>query len=162
MAERSLPFRPDRPAVVELAAGVAVVRTDRPQLLLLHEPVEDRWCLPKGHVETGETLEACALRELEEETGLAHAELGPELGEAHYRFYDPSRDRSVVKTSVYFLALTPPDPVRLESTFDGSRWLDLDGAIQLITRDTERSILRSVESALRAHRHTVPRSESSD
>ncbi|MCI4334915.1 MAG: NUDIX domain-containing protein [Thermoplasmata archaeon] len=156
MPGRTLPFRPDRPAVVELAAGVAVVRNDRPQLLLLHEPVEDRWCLPKGHVEPGETLEACALRELTEETGLARAELGKELGEAHYRFYDPSRDRSVVKTSVYFLALTPPDPVQLESTFDSSRWLDVDGARQLITRETERAIVQAVEPALREHRRTRP------
>ena len=29
------------------------------------------WCLPKGHVEAGETLEAAAVREVFEETGIS-------------------------------------------------------------------------------------------
>ncbi len=35
----------------------------------------DRWDLPKGHVDPGETDLECALRELEEETGFAAGEL---------------------------------------------------------------------------------------
>ncbi|MEM7782191.1 MAG: NUDIX domain-containing protein [Planctomycetota bacterium] len=39
------------------------------QFLLMRHP--DRWDLPKGHVDPGETNLQCALRELEEETGIS-------------------------------------------------------------------------------------------
>ena len=56
------------------SCGVLVVRGDpiREFLLMKHA---DRWDLPKGHVDPGETDIACALRELEEETGITPADL---------------------------------------------------------------------------------------
>jgi 8-oxo-dGTP diphosphatase len=51
----------------------AVIRDDGGRLLLVqrgHEPARGTWSLPGGRVETGETLEQAAAREVLEETGL--------------------------------------------------------------------------------------------
>lgn len=49
--------------------GVAVILIEEGQLLLGKRP-SGRWCIPCGHVEFDETIEAAARREMEEETGL--------------------------------------------------------------------------------------------
>lgn len=54
-------------AWVEAAGGVVV--DDAGRWLLIHR--NGRWDLPKGHLEAGESLEQCAAREVEEETGVA-------------------------------------------------------------------------------------------
>ena len=46
---------------------------DHVSFLLLKHP--NRWDLPKGHVDPGETNMECALRELEEETGIEAQDL---------------------------------------------------------------------------------------
>jgi 8-oxo-dGTP diphosphatase len=55
-----------------LCAG-AVVRDDAGRLLLVQrgiEPARGTWSLPGGRVEPGETVDAAAVREVREETGL--------------------------------------------------------------------------------------------
>jgi 8-oxo-dGTP diphosphatase len=64
------------------AAGGLVVRDG--EVLLVHRPKYDDWSFPKGKCHDGESDEACALREVEEETGL-RCELLDELGETSYR-----------------------------------------------------------------------------
>jgi 8-oxo-dGTP diphosphatase len=60
---------PDRPFV-----GVgAVIVDDAARVLLVKrrfEPLAGQWSLPGGAVDVGETLEACVIREIREETGL--------------------------------------------------------------------------------------------
>ena len=53
-------------AAVEAAGGV--VRDDEGRALMIYR--NNRWDLPKGHLETGETTAECALREVAEETGI--------------------------------------------------------------------------------------------
>ena len=58
------------PAEVVLAAGALVwrVRNGELQVLAVHRPRYDDWSWPKGKLDPGETLPACAVREVAEET----------------------------------------------------------------------------------------------
>jgi 8-oxo-dGTP pyrophosphatase MutT (NUDIX family) len=141
VAPRSLPFRPDRPAITELSAGAVVVEGGKGRFLLLHETAEDRWCFPKGHVEAGETLLAAARREIAEETGLNELEIVGELGEVAYRYYLPAEDQNVFKTTVYFLAITQGTRVHLEPIFDEARWETGGRALSLLRFETDRRML---------------------
>jgi 8-oxo-dGTP diphosphatase len=86
--------------IFSLRAGdlqVLLVKRGRP-------PYQGRWAVPGGFVEQNETLQAAALRELEEETGVRDVYV-----EQLYTFGDPGRDpRGRVITVAYF-ALVPPD-----------------------------------------------------
>ena len=55
------------------AAGGLVKNSDGEILMMLRR---GKWDLPKGHLDQGETIEACAIREVTEETGLKNLELG--------------------------------------------------------------------------------------
>jgi 8-oxo-dGTP diphosphatase len=67
------------------AAGGVVIRggEQEPEVVLVHRPRYDDWSLPKGKRDPGETDEQCAVREVEEETGLRCA-LGRELLPTRY------------------------------------------------------------------------------
>ena len=85
-------------AVEVACAGAVVFRdgADGVRRLLLarrgHEPAVGRWSLPGGRVEPDETAEAAALRELEDETGLA----GVVIGEAGATRLPAGEDRVYV------------------------------------------------------------------
>lgn len=142
MPARNGPYRPSAPTVPELAAGAVVVRRGR--LLVLHEQEEDRWCLPKGHVEANESLEETALREVREETGLADVRLEGEVGEVSYRFFSPTRGVNVHKTSVYFHASSAEGEVHPEPIFDRFEWCPFEQALTLLRYDTDRAIVQRV------------------
>ncbi|MGC2289664.1 MAG: NUDIX domain-containing protein [Thermoplasmata archaeon] len=148
MAYQFVPFRADRPAVAELAAGAVIVEPKGQRFLLLHEPAEDRWCFPKGHVEPGETLLEAARREIAEECGLSDLDIREELGEVAYRFYQPARDRNVFKTSVYFLAFTVQTDTSLEDTFDEARWDLAPDAERRLKFETDRRMLSAAAHRL--------------
>lgn len=56
------------------ACGVLCFRQDPQPAFLLMKHI-DRWDLPKGHIKKGESELECALREFNEETGLAVEQL---------------------------------------------------------------------------------------
>lgn len=68
-----------------IAGGTVPVRiTDgTPEVLLVHRPRYDDWTLPKGKLEVGEHLAACATRETAEESSV-DVRLGLPVGEISY------------------------------------------------------------------------------
>ncbi len=149
MRRVSEPFRPDRPAVAEIAAGAVLAHDESAELLLLHHAEEDRWCFPKGHVEAGESLLEAAVREITEETGLKEFTVDQELGEVAYRFFDPRRDVNVFKTTVYFLAFTPDREAQPEGLFDEYAWLAPRAAFERVAYDTDRRMIEAAQVPLR-------------
>ena len=64
------------PAPEEVSAGGLIIDFDRPEQLpvaiiaRINRNGQREWCLPKGHIEHGETTVEAAQREISEETGI--------------------------------------------------------------------------------------------
>lgn len=71
MAEMIYTYKYPRPALT--ADCVVITAEEEPKVLLIqraNEPFKGCWAFPGGFMEMDETTEECAIRELEEETGL--------------------------------------------------------------------------------------------
>ena len=121
------------------AAGGVVLRDgeDGPEVAVVHRPKYDDWSLPKGKLDPGETWEAAALREVEEETGL-RCELDAELAPTRYR--DSKGQDKLVRWWVMRPlegAFTPNDEI------DELRWLGLGAALDLLDYDRDRDLVQA-------------------
>ncbi len=76
-------------------------------------PYEGKWALPGGFVHVDEALEAAALRELSEETGLGKVYL-----EQLYTFGEPERDPRERVVSVAYYALVKLSDHRIQAATD--------------------------------------------
>ena len=56
-----------------IQAGGGLVENEKGEILFMFR--RGKWDLPKGKLDPGETLESCAVREVEEETGVGRLEL---------------------------------------------------------------------------------------
>jgi 8-oxo-dGTP pyrophosphatase MutT (NUDIX family) len=133
------------------SAGGVVVRTDAGVEVCLIQPTgRTVWGLPKGGVESGETLPQTALREVAEETGI-EGEVDGELGSIEYSFYSRETSSRIHKTVHYYLMhATGGDTARHDHEVSEARWVELAEALKLMTYPNEREIVRRAADALGA------------
>lgn len=83
-----------------IKAGGGLVRNGEGELLLIFR--RGKWDLPKGKLDEGETIEACALREVEEETGVKHLALGELISVTWHEYFDKWIGEEVIKETHWF------------------------------------------------------------
>ena len=107
------------------------------EVLVVHRGKHNDWTFPKGKAHVGESDEACAIREVEEETGL-RCELGPELAETTYR------DSHGRWKRVRYWAMTPVGG-RIEAAeeVDAARWVTPTEAEVILTYEHDVDVLAS-------------------
>lgn len=102
------------------------------------------WCLPKGHVEPGETLVETAVREVAEETGI-HGRALVTLGTIDYWFTTPQY--RIHKMVHHYLLEAVGGEISVEGDPDheaiDARWFRLDSVQRQLTFPNERRIART-------------------
>jgi 8-oxo-dGTP pyrophosphatase MutT (NUDIX family) len=83
-----------------IKAGGGLVRNGEGELLLIFR--RGKWDLPKGKLDEGETIEACAMREVEEETGVKHLALGELISVTWHEYFDKWVGEDVIKETHWF------------------------------------------------------------
>ncbi|MCG8428735.1 MAG: NUDIX hydrolase [Chromatiales bacterium] len=106
--------------------AVFTLRAQKLQLLLVKRaspPFQGQWALPGGFLNIDEELEDCALRELQEETGVTGVYL-----EQLYTFGKTDRDPRERVISVTYYALTASDRLKVQAASDAAdaAWYPLD------------------------------------
>jgi 8-oxo-dGTP pyrophosphatase MutT (NUDIX family)/ankyrin repeat protein len=125
-------------SLVRAAGGVPVRETpDGHQVLVIHRPQYDDWSFPKGKCEPGESDEACAAREVEEETGLVCV-LEDELPSTSYT---DSKGRA--KRVRYWRLRIVGGELRFVHEADDARWVSAAEAEALLSYDRDLAVLRA-------------------
>jgi ADP-ribose pyrophosphatase len=136
---------PDAPRV---AVGAVVTHQNKVLLVLRGQPpAKDKWAIPGGSVNLGETLQAAAEREVFEETGLT-----VKAGEVIYSFDAILHDAEGRVQYHYVIldlkakALDPTQPLTPADDVYDAAWFSLADLDQtdLVISDTTRTLLREI------------------
>ncbi len=115
------------------AGGVIFRRNQKNEVeILLIQDSKDRWTIPKGHIEEGETAQETAKREIGEEAGLHDVKIIGWLGKINFRYR--RIDKLVLMTTQVFLvkALGDTDAIQKEDWMNGIKWFSFSDALDEI------------------------------
>jgi 8-oxo-dGTP pyrophosphatase MutT (NUDIX family) len=120
--------------VREPTAGGIVFRRDSENgiEILLIQDAKDRWTIPKGHIEEGETAQQTAKREIGEEAGLKETDVLGWLGKIHFRYRRV--DKLVLMTTQIYLVRARGDTnaIQKEEWMNGIKWFKFHDALDAI------------------------------
>jgi len=134
-------FQRNRPVIREVvreptSGGVVYRRNDKDEIeILLIQDSKDRWTIPKGHIEEGESAKETAKREIREETGLQEMHVLNWLGKIHFRYRRKSS--LVLMTTQIFLvrAEGKTGELKKEKWMNGIGWFSVPESLDKIEYD---------------------------
>lgn len=131
-------FNRKKPSIQEIvreptAGGIVFRRAQTGEVeILLIQDSKDRWTIPKGHIEEGETAQQTAKREIGEEAGLRNVEVLNWLGKIHFRYRRV--DKLVLMTTQIYLvkALGDTNAIQKEDWMNDIKWFRFHDALDVI------------------------------
>lgn len=127
----------------QITAGGGLVINDKDEILLIFR--KGKWDLPKGKLDEGESIEECAIREVQEETGLKDVQIKSPLLITYHTYHEGSK--FILKHSHWYLmhakgvqTLQP----QYEEDISEIRWVKRDEL-----KDYEKEAFLSVKDVLR-------------
>ena len=134
----------------EKSCGGIVFREEDGKTLFLvvkHKEIHGgHWDFPKGHVESGETEEQTAIREIHEEAGL-----DVKIVDGFKEAIEYSPKPGAMKIVVFFLAVTENDRVKyVFDEMDNHGWFEFKDAMRRLTHDNSRGLLTKANEFLKS------------
>ena len=118
--------------------------------ILLIQDSKNRWTIPKGHIEQGETAKQTAIREIGEEAGLQHIQVLSWLGKIHFKYR--RLDRLVLMTTQVYLvrAVDKTETPTKEKWMNGLRWFKFNDALEAIEYEDIEKLMLIAKKKIRA------------
>lgn len=133
-----------RLTLIQAAGGL--VYTDNDELLLIFR--RGKWDLPKGKLDEGEDLPACAVREVAEETGLSNVTIEKPLTVTYHTYWQ--KDTHILKESHWYLMKTPEalalNP-QIEEDIERCDWIPVS-ALESYTANMHASLLEVLSKGI--------------
>lgn len=134
------------------AAGGAVFNASN-ELLMIHRL--DKWDLPKGKLDPGETTQQAALREVTEETAITNLTIVepvnlPHTGAYTYHTFVDHNGKRMLKRTAWYVMRCPGHPIGKPQTSEGIseiKWIP-QSEIQTTTTNSYPTIIDVVQSAV--------------
>ena len=133
----------------ERSAGGLVLRRERGAYsgLLIGRSTPRIWSLPKGHIEPNESIETAALREVQEETGIA-ATIIVKLSDIRYWFYANKMKHSKI-VHFFLMRYVSGTPQPQEGEVDEVIWVKLDEMPEMLTHVNERRLIEIAQTIVK-------------
>ena len=137
----------------EPTSGGIVFRPTKDQKdieILLIQDSKNRWTIPKGHIEPGETAKQTAVREIGEESGLHHVQVLTWLGKIHFKYR--RQDKLVLMTTQIYLvrAVDQQEKPQKEKWMNGIRWFSFRDALDAIEYDDIEKLMLIAKKKIRS------------
>jgi ADP-ribose pyrophosphatase YjhB (NUDIX family) len=134
------------------AGGVAFRKKgSRTEVVIVSIGNNHRWQLPKGIVNTGESSESAAMREVREETGVETEIIGV-IDKVEYWYYSIERGERVrfhKFVHFYLLRYKSGDVRNHDWEVNEARWVEIDKACQMLAFKSEREIVKRAKGMIK-------------